>query len=180
MSWLAIFLSPTLLSIQDTNTPWEPLLDISAALTLLKKIKICCPALEELSLHPCLLDPPRESRLLVSSIFEHYSSMQNLQILAITMDFLDTSAVLALAKLPQLETLVISAVSYFSDPFPNIILPDGLFFMLRTLSLPMLMEDKFEYVWSIWELVTSLVVVKAEVFDVNLESDVEPMFGNIC
>lgn len=183
LHWLTIFLSPTLLNIQHTDLPRSPSINIGRASALLETIKIRCPALKELSLHPAFGEEltRREGGILpISPIYESYSSLQSVRVLSTTMNFSDTSALLALARLPRLETLEISEAYYCSDPVPAITLPDGSFPALRNLLLPELTVGEITTIWNIPQLVSMLSRVRATVAGIENASDGGLVFRSIC
>lgn len=182
LSWLMGFLSPSLLSIQDLAYAEETNIDTSLASELLEAIRLRCPGLEQLRLHP-LLSPdsnqPSPSISAIGSIYEYFGSMQNLRILSTNIFFSDPSSLLALAKMQRLETLNITHAYYPRGPLPAIRLPNGSFPALRELTLPIFDLDEFKYVWSIQELVEPLVMVGASAVCLELAIDIKSVLSDI-
>lgn len=181
--WLTLFLSPTLLSIKQESPLDAPVLTVERSSALLKCIEVCCPALEELSLHPMLQSGLSDSfgrREAFSSIYEGYLSLHNLRFLSTTINFFDHSTLLALGRLPQLDTLEVSQACFISTSVPTIALPDDSFPALRNLILLRRHRDEISLIWAIPQLVAKLSLVSARVVGIEDETNAYLIFSKIC
>ncbi|KAF8594681.1 hypothetical protein BDV93DRAFT_529173 [Ceratobasidium sp. AG-I] len=182
MSCLTVFLSSTLLSIRCWFANYSNV-GIDRASTLLQSIQKICPGLEELSFHPVFKEGLVSSDgpiLPVSRIYETCSELQNLRVLATTLNFYDRSVWLALARLPRLETLDVSDTCFnFALP-PAITLPDDSFPSLRNLIVRKLYIKDMQYIWNIPQLVSKLLLVDVAVVSLKDEIDGDMVFSTIC
>ncbi|KAF8595908.1 hypothetical protein BDV93DRAFT_611166 [Ceratobasidium sp. AG-I] len=183
LSWLTVFLSPSLLSIQDTIPWYEPVLDAESALALVANIALRCLSLEDLSLYASFdYSPDQHARLipLLLPIYEYIGRMQNLQSLRTNVPVFEASALPVLGRLTRLDTLEIYQVYGPIFPMEGVTLPDNLFPSLRKLCLPVLEIEEFKAIWNIRQMIDRPVVLEIEFDELEFENDPDMLLNEIC
>ncbi|KAF8595916.1 hypothetical protein BDV93DRAFT_528366 [Ceratobasidium sp. AG-I] len=183
LSWLTIFLSPSLLSILGSEDRSVPTTDVHQVTQLFEDIALRCPALEELSIVELFAETHNPLALPIPSpvlpFYCHLGSMQNLRSLRTNVTICEVSALGILGSLPHLETLEISemSLSCFVIPTPN--LPNSAFLALRELWLSNLDPSELTGIWRIQRLVTRPVVVKITPSEFETNLNVEALLRDI-
>lgn len=179
LSWLPIFLSSSLLSIQNPSTSHDPTLDSKAVNNLLTKVALRCPALEKLCLPPFSYQTANQLSELAPPVLP-FASMRNLRVIKTNMAIFDPSTLLAIGTLPQLDTLEVYEISPSGFQISAATLPNNSFPALRKLYLPPLEVDQVKTIWSMQPLVALLAVVHLELSELEPEKDAEDLLGVIC
>ncbi|KAF8594685.1 hypothetical protein BDV93DRAFT_579247 [Ceratobasidium sp. AG-I] len=182
LSWLTVFLSPSLLSIHDDIHCYDPVLDTESTLALVANLALRCPLLEDLNLYTSLENTPDRHTVLIPlllPIYEYFGCMKNLRILRTNMPMFEPPALLALGKLPRLDTLEISETHRPVFSMEGVVLPGNLFPRLRKLCLPLLETEEFNAIWSIKQVVAGLTALQIEFDELDLENDSDALLNDI-